>query len=157
MDQSRPRRNIEQRPLIIERPDLAHPVRRALAFVLTLLAWIAFIAIWLPALDITAVALGLPLPSNVFWSVSNTVALRNLFDVFPLAIGLLLLVLALNGLINWLYQHFTKPKTHRFVGMEQLATGLALDESKLTEWQGACILHVEHGPLGRVVNAKVIR
>lgn len=157
MDQSGPRVAAEQRPLIIERPDLAHPVRRVLAFVLTLLAWTGFVALWLPALDVAAAALGLPDVPWVFTGTRNLMALDELFDVFPLAIGLVLLVLATNGLISRIYRRFRKPVHHRFVGMEQLATGMALDQNKLAAWQAARILHVEHGPLGRVINANVIR
>jgi len=156
MGQPRSRNNVE-RPLIIERPDLAHPVRRVLAFVITLLAWIGFLAIWLPVLDIAAVALDLPIPSRSFPSPNHALALRSLFNVFPFAIGLMILVLAVNGVINWIYKHLAKPKVHRFIGMEQLATGLALDKDKVSKWQGGRILHVEHGPLGRVINAEIIR
>ena len=157
MDQPRPRRNVEQRPLIIERPNLEQPIRRLLAFILTLLVWIMFFAMWLPIIDIVAALLELPIPSEYLPSSNNIIALLNLFNDFPLAIGLMLIALTVNCLINWLYQLFAKPKTHKFIGTEQLATGLALDKDKLAEWQKTRIIHVEHGPLGRVINAKVIR
>ena len=46
-----------------------------------------------------------------------------------------------------------KNERWRPVGMERLATGAALDQKLLAQWQTARILYVEHGPLGRVTKA----
>ena len=50
-----------------------------------------------------------------------------------------------------------RPKPLPLVGMERLATGMALDVDKLAAWQSARILHVQHGPLGRVTDASIVR
>ena len=162
MDQSRPRHKpgLEQRQqqaLIIERPDLAHPLRRVLALMFTLLAWGLWIGLWLPVLGSLAAQFGLELPWVTYPSQLSLQALRLLVGVFPLAVGLVLLVLAVNGLVSCIHRRFNPPAAHRFVGMDRLATGMALDTGKLATWQSARILHVEHGPLGRVLDARIVR
>lgn len=168
MDQSRPRPRLGdqgqaasplpvQKPLIIERPELAHPVRRVAALLLTVAAWVGLIAMWIPVFGILAVALGAPLTRGIYPSVEGVVALRGLLEVFPAAVGLVLVVLGGNGLLSWVLRRFAAPTVHRFVGMEQLATGVALDPKQLAEWQSGRVLHVEHGPLGRVTGARIVR
>ena len=162
MDQSRPRHKPghdqrQERALIIERPDLAHPVRRVLAIVFTLLAWGLWIGLWLPVLGSLAAQFGLKLPWISYPGQPSLQALRLLVGVFPLAVGLVLLVLAVNGLISRIHRRSSPPVAHRIVGMDRLATGMALDSVKLATWQSARILHVEHGPLGRVIDARIVR
>lgn len=168
MDQSGPRPRlgdndqeapplVMQKPLIIERPDLAHPVRRMLALSLTVGAWCGLVAMWIPVFGALAVSLGVPLTRGIYPSAEGVVALRGLLEVFPAAVGLVLIVLAVNGLLSWVLRRFAAPPVHRFVGMEQLATGVALDPKQLAEWQSGRILHVEHGPLGRVIGARIVR
>lgn len=147
----------DQRPLIIERSDLAHPVRRVVAFVLTLAAWFGLIAMCVPVLSLLAGMLGLPFAQGASSRSDGVVALQGLLDEFPLAVSLVLLVLAVNGVLSWVSRRISAPVTHRYVGMEQLAVGMALDPKALAEWQSGRILHVEHGPAGRVVSAQVIR
>lgn len=168
MDQSGPRPRLGdqvqgaspllvQKPLIIERPELAHPVRRVVAFALTVAAWIGLVAMWVPVFGVLAVALGMPFGAAPPAGRDGALALQGLLEVFPVAVGLVLLVLAVNGLINRGFRRLTPSSVHRFVGMEQLATGVALDPKQLAEWQSGRILHVEHGPLGRVTGARVVR
>ena len=44
MDESGPRHQARRLPLIIERPDLAHPLRRMSAVVITSRAWLLWLA-----------------------------------------------------------------------------------------------------------------
>ena len=162
MDQSGSRREsvraTQQSPLIIERPDLAHPLRRVFALLFTLLAWGLWVALWLPVLASLAAYCGLPLPwAAAFPEAVSLAALWSLVGVFPLAIGLVILVLAVNGLYHRINGRFSSVRKHRLVGMEQLATGMALDAEQLAHWQSARILHVEHGPRGRVIDARIVR
>ena len=162
MDQSRPRRKPgheqrQQQALIIERPDLAHPVRRVLAILFTLLAWGLWIGLWMPVLGSVAAHFGHELPWVTYPGQLSLQALRLLLSVFPLAIGLVLLVLAVNGLVSRIHRRCYPPAAHRFVGMDRLAAGMALDAGKLASWQSARILHVEHGPHGRVIDARIVR
>jgi len=150
------RRPREQQPLIIERPDLAHPLRRATALLFTLLAWAGWVALWLPVIGSLTAHFGLVLPWINYPGLLSLNSLSQLLDVFPLAIGSVLLVLAINGLISRILRRFNKPQAHGFVGMDRLAAGMALDPDKLTTWQAARILHVEHGPKGRVINARTV-
>ena len=145
------------RPLIIERPDLAHPMRRILALTLTTLAWIGWVAMWIPVAEVLANRLGAPLVRFANPGQKGALALGQLLDVFPLAMFLVLLLLFANGLIGWTFHRNSAPKKKRRVGMEQLAASMALDASKLSAWQSGRILHVKHGPQGRVVDAQVIR
>lgn len=162
MDQSRPRHKPgheqrQQQALIIERPDLAHPLRRVLAILFTLLAWGLWIGLWLPVLGLVAAHFGLELPWVNYPGQLSLHTLRLLVNVFPLAIALVLLVLAVNGLISRIHRRFNPPSALRFVGMDRLAEGMALDPGQLATWQSARILHVEHGPLGRVIDARIVR
>lgn len=156
MDQSRPRPRHE-RPLIIERPDLAHPLRRTVAFVLTVAAWVGFAAMWLPIFGLAADALGFTVEFGLSPGETGVLALRGLLQLFPVAIALIVLVLVVNGAVGLVFRHIVPERRHRFVGMDQLATGMALDVEKLKTWQSGRILHVEHGPLGRVTDARVVR
>ena len=157
MDKPGPGRQAAERPLIIERPELAHPVRRALALVITAVAWCAWILLWLPVIDYAAGGLGL----DQFWRTRSGAlsaqALRDLVSVFPLAMGLLLAALALNGAIGWLYRRLHAPAAHAAVDTHALAAGMALDEERLARWQAARVIRVEHNEQGRVVDAQVLR
>jgi len=163
MDQSRsrprhdPASAAEARPLIIERPELAHPVRRVAAFVITLLAWVGWIAMWIPVAGVVAVRLGVPLERGVYPSQASVVALRELVSLFPAALGVVVLILVINGVVGMVYRRMAPPRPKPFVGMDRLATGAALDVDKLAAWQSARVLHVEHGPLGRVTEATIVR
>jgi poly-beta-1,6-N-acetyl-D-glucosamine biosynthesis protein PgaD len=156
MDQSGSRPDI-RRPLIIERPDLAHPARRALALCFTALAWCAWLALWLPVLTSVAERFGIALPWAYRSGERSLQALQQLLDVFPVAIGTVLAVLAVNGIISWLYRRVRKPQPHRHIGIQQLANSMTLDERKLTAWQAARVLRVAHNPDGRVIDAHIVR
>lgn len=124
----------------------------------TLLAWGLWVNLWLPVLDSLAAHWAVTLP----WDVEDQGqisldAMLSLVRVFPMAVGVVILVLLTNGLYHRINRRFSKPQNHRTVGMEQLATGMALDAVQLAHWQSARIIHVEHGPLGRVIDANVIR
>ena len=146
----------EERPLIIERPDLSHPLRRVSAFVFTLAAWLLLAAWWFP---IWGLVVGeLRAITGVDRSqAAGALALHSLVELFPVACVLVAAVLLVNGLLSGLYKRWSRPKPLRAVGMEQLAGGMALDVDQLAVWQSARILRVEHGPRGRVVDATVVR
>lgn len=157
MDKSGSRPGISRQPLIIERPDLEHPVRRALSVCFTALAWFAWFVLWLPVLTFAAERFGIALPWQFPSGERNLQALQELIDVFPAAMGILLVVLAANGVTGWLYRRLHKPVTHHHVDTRQLASGMSLDELKLAAWQRARILRVQHSAEGRVIDADVVR
>ena len=154
MDQSRPGHQAERLPLIIERPDLAHPLRRVLALVLTSVAWTAWIAMWIPFLSALGRYIGYDLPHFSFASHFSLDAFFALLRVMPYLIATTMLIL----LAGWMREKYRahigyESERWRPLGMERLATGTALDPDLLDQWQSARILYVEHGPLGRVTNA----
>lgn len=156
MDQPRPRNQAGRLPLIIERPDLAHPVRRVLAWVLTLLAWLLFVVMWIPLLAALGRHLGYDLPPITFPSQISLDSFLALVNVTPWVIGVALAVIA----VSYLVEKFKSPPDARDarwrpVGMDRLAVGAALDPELLAQWQSAQVLYVEHGPRGRVTNAGI--
>jgi poly-beta-1,6-N-acetyl-D-glucosamine biosynthesis protein PgaD len=154
MDQPGPRHQANRLPLIIDRPDLTHPARRLFALLLTTAAWLLWIVMWIPFIATLGRYLGYQLPDISFHSQISLDAFLALAHISPYV---LLVATTLTGL-SYLRQKFKARSgitddRWRPVGMEQLATGLALDPKLLAEWQSSQIIYVEHGPLGRVINA----
>jgi poly-beta-1,6-N-acetyl-D-glucosamine biosynthesis protein PgaD len=145
------------RALIIERPELAHPVRRALAPFFTALAWIAWVLLWLPVLVAVSDRFAAALPWAHPTGYRSLEALRRVLEIFPLAVGAVVAVLALNGAVAWLYRLLRKPQPHADVDTHELADALALPEDKLATWQAARIVRAEHSAQGRLVDAQIVR
>lgn len=152
MDQSRSRDQARYKALIIERPDLAHPFRRVSATVFTALAWLIWLAMWLPLLSAIARHYGFAVREIAFASHISLESFLALAEVVPWAVGAAIAIVVFAYLREKLGGH--RQHDVGFVGMERLATGAALDPQRLAEWQQAPILYVEHGPLGRVTNAR---
>lgn len=155
MDQPGSGLNAERRPLIVEQPELAHPVRRALALWFTAIAWCAWLVLWLPALTSLTEHFGVAVPWPYRSSERSLQALQQLLDIFPAAIGLVLLVLAANGVISWLYRRL-HTRAYATVGTHDLAIRSMLDERSLAAWQDARILQVVHNAEGQVIGAKIV-
>lgn len=156
MDQPRPRNQARRLPLIIERPDLAHPVRRVLAWVLTLLAWLLWVAMWIPFLAALGRHFGYDLPKIAFPSQISLDSFLALMQVTPWVIGVALGVVATSYLAEKFKSHRRVGDARwRPVGMDRLAAGAALDAELLAQWQSAQVLYVEHGQQGRVTNASM--
>ena len=154
MDQPRPRHQADRLPLIIERPDLVHPLRRLSERVLTTLAWLLWLAMWIPFLSAVARHFGYPFPDIIFPSPISLSAFLDLLEVTPYAIGLALTLIMTSYLREKIKARIgQRDERWRPVGMARLATGAALDPVHLAAWQDAQVLYVEHGPLGRVTNA----
>lgn len=152
MDEPRPRHQTRRLPLIIERPDLAHPLRRVLALFATSLAWLLWLAMWIPFLAALGRHLGYPLPAIAFPSQVSLDSFFALLRIGPYVVGCAVAVVALSYL-----REKTRPvrtdERWRPIGTARLATGAALDPDRLAEWQTAQILYVAHGPHGRVSSA----
>jgi poly-beta-1,6-N-acetyl-D-glucosamine biosynthesis protein PgaD len=156
MDKSGPRPDAA-RALIIERPELAHPVRRALAPVFTALAWIIWVLLWLPVLAAVSDEVAVALPWATPTGYRSLEALRRLLEIFPLAVGAVVAVLALNGAAAWVYRSLRNPKPRGDVGTHELAKALALPADQLAAWQAARVVRAEHSAQGRVIDAKIVR
>jgi poly-beta-1,6-N-acetyl-D-glucosamine biosynthesis protein PgaD len=155
MDESRPRHQARRLPLIIERPDLAHPLRRMSAIVITSLAWLLWLAMWVPFLFALGRHFGYDLPEILFPSQISLATFLALVQVMPYVVGVAVLVYLVGALRERLKARIgTADDRWRPVGIDRLATGAALDPEKLAAWQKAQILYVEHGPRGRVTNAE---
>ncbi|HRL78345.1 MAG TPA: poly-beta-1,6-N-acetyl-D-glucosamine biosynthesis protein PgaD [Candidatus Accumulibacter phosphatis] len=154
MDESRPRHRARRLPLIIERPDLAHPLRRVSAVVITALAWLLWLAMWVPFLFALGRHFGYDLPEILFPSQISLATFLSLVQVMPYVVGVAVLVFLVGALRERLKARIgTADDRWRPVGIDRLATGAALDPEQLAAWQKAQILYVEHGPRGRVTNA----
>lgn len=154
MDQPGPRHQARRLPLIIERPDLTHPLRRVSGVLITTLAWLLWLGLWIPFVFALARHFGYPLPEIALPSSISLDAFFALLHVMPHALGLALTIFVISYLREKLKSRMgTGEKRWRPVGMERLATGAALDPEQLAAWQREKILYVEHGPLGRVTYA----
>ena len=154
MDESRPRHQARRLPLIIERPDLTHPLRRAFGLFVTILAWLLWLAMWIPFLAALGRHLGYDLPEIYFPSQINLHSFLSLVNILPTVVGIALALLTLRYVWEKIKPHAGKPDERwRPLGVDRLATGLALDPERLADWQSAQVLYVAHGPRGRVTDA----
>jgi poly-beta-1,6-N-acetyl-D-glucosamine biosynthesis protein PgaD len=153
MDESRPG-HPTRLPLIIERPDLAHPVRRAVGLVLTLLAWGVWLGMWFVLITTVGRSLGFDLPHVLLPSAVSLGSFQILVRLLPYAIATAVTALVLAYLFERFKRHWAKSDERwRPVGMARLARDAALEPENIERWQQAQILYVEHGPRGRVTNA----
>jgi poly-beta-1,6-N-acetyl-D-glucosamine biosynthesis protein PgaD len=156
MDESRPG-HPTRLPLIIERPDLAHPVRRTVGLVLTLLAWGVWFGLWFVLLATIGRSLGFDFPLILLPTAVSRESLRILIYLLPYAIATAVAVLALAYALERLKRRWARPDERwRPVGLERLAHDAALDPANIARWQQAQILYVEHGPGGHVSNASTV-
>lgn len=158
MDESRPRHQTRLLPLIIERPDLTHPLQRAFALFITALAWLLWIVMWIPFIAALGRHFGFDLPHVFFPSQISLATFFALLQVTPYAIGFAALLVAISYVSEKLKARFGKAgERWQPVGTARLASSAALDPERLAAWQAAQILYVEHGPLGRVTDASTAR
>ena len=157
MDKSRPGHQARL-PLIIERPDLTHPVRRVMALLATTLAWLLWLVMWIPFIAALGRHFGFDLPEIFFPSQISLDSFFALLHVTPYVLAFAAAVLIASYLREKLKARFGKPDERwRPVGIARLASSTALDPELLAAWQAAQILYVEHGPLGRVTGASTTR
>jgi poly-beta-1,6-N-acetyl-D-glucosamine biosynthesis protein PgaD len=154
MDQSRPGHQARRLPLIIERSDLAHPVRQVMAYVFTILAWGLWVLMWIPFIVALGRYYGYQIPEIAFPSQISLNSFLALARVTPYVLAFAILI-ALASILGEKIKARSSKNNERWrpVGMERLATGAALDPKLLAQWQAARVLYVEHGPMGRVTNA----
>lgn len=154
MDKPGPRRQARRLPLIIERPDLTHPLRRVLAVVLTTLAWLLWLAMWLPFILALTHHLGYTLPETVRPSPISLHAFFSLLAVTPYALAGAMVIFVVAYLRETVkLQAGANDERWRPLGMERLATATALEPQKLAAWQNAKVLYVRHGARGQVADA----
>lgn len=152
MDQSRPGHH--PLPLIIERPDLAHPVRRFVSYLLTAGGWLLWLAMWLPFLAALGRHLGYQLPEIVFPSQISLHSFLVLVEILPFVAGAAIGLMLLSYLWDKMKSHAGFPdRRWRPVGLERLAHSMALEPQQLAAWQAAQVLYVRHGDHGNVTDA----
>lgn len=153
MDESRPG-HPPRLPLIIERPDLAHPFRRVTGLLLTILAWCIWLGMWFVLLATIGRELGLDVPEIVLPSAISLKSFEALAQVAPYAIMVACAMILLAYLYERLRRKLGKTDTRwRPVGLLRLALDAALDPQRIAKWQEMQVIYVEHGPLGRVTDA----
>jgi len=157
MDKSRPRHQARL-PLIIERPDLTHPVQRVMALLATSLAWLLWLVMWIPFIAALGRHFGLDLPEIFFPSQISLDSFFALLHVTPYVLAFAAAILISSYLREKFKTRFGKPDERwRPIGIARLANSTALDPEQLATWQAAQILYVEHGPRGRVTGASTTR
>jgi poly-beta-1,6-N-acetyl-D-glucosamine biosynthesis protein PgaD len=153
MDKSRPG-HPPRLPLIIERPDLAHPFRRVAALLLTVVAWCVWLGMWFVLIATIGRKLGFDLPEIVLPNAVSLKSFEALMYIAPYAIAAAAMAVMLAYLYDRLRTKLGEADTRwRPVGLERLARDAALDPQRIAEWQAMQVLYVEHGPLGRVTDA----
>ncbi len=152
MDQSRPGHH--PLPLIIERPDLAHPVRRAISYLLTAGGWLLWLVMWVPFLAALGRYLGYQVPEIAFPSQISLQSFLILVKMLPFVIGAAIGLMLLSFLWDKLKTHAGFPdRRWRPVGLDRLAHSMALEPQQLAAWQSAQVLYVHHGDHGNVIDA----
>ncbi|EXI69181.1 MAG: poly-beta-1,6-N-acetyl-D-glucosamine biosynthesis protein PgaD [Candidatus Accumulibacter adjunctus] len=122
------------------------------AVVITALAWLLWLAMWIPFLFALGRHFGYDLPEILFPSQISLATFLSLLQVMPYVVGVAVLVFLVGALRERLKARIgTADDRWRPIGID---TGAALDPEKLAAWQKTQILHVEHGPRGRVTNAR---
>ena len=152
MDKSRPGHH--PTPLIIERPDLAHPVRRAFSYFITAGGWLLWLAMWLPFRAALGRYFGYKLPEIAFPSQISLRSCLSLAQMLPFVVGAAIMLM----LMSYLWEKFRKhagfpDRRWRPVGLERLAHSMALEPKQLAAWQAAQVLYVRHGDHGNVIDA----
>lgn len=155
MDQPGSRYKARHTPLIIERPDLDHPVKRVMAVLATSLAWGVWLAMFIPFVLAVANRLGFEVPEADLPNRINLLSVDALLCVLP-HVFVVVVALVLLGITMEKIRVSLPGSRERWrpLGMERLATGEALDAHRIAEWQSARIMYVEHGPLGRVTKVR---
>jgi poly-beta-1,6-N-acetyl-D-glucosamine biosynthesis protein PgaD len=153
MDESRPG-HPARLPLIIDRPDLAHPFSRGAGLALTGCAWFFWLLLWIPLLQKILHDLGFDVPLFAFSQQIHAGSFFALLEVLPWAAGIALALVAGATIMARLRAsgHFPE-RRWRPVGMQRLARDAALDPENIARWQKEPILYVTHGPRGRVMHA----
>jgi poly-beta-1,6-N-acetyl-D-glucosamine biosynthesis protein PgaD len=141
------------RPLIIDRPDLISPTRRALSIWLTIVAWLLWLVAWMPVLNDALGVIGFHLfTAKTDW--------KSLITYLPFAArfvpaAVLIFVLILIACYAW----DTFGRTNRFpedrarpVGIDRLAALASAPEASLLAWQTQKTLYVEHGDHGEILH-----
>ncbi len=155
MGQPGPRHRTEVMPLIIERPDLAHPLRRLTAYVVTILIWCWWIVLWVPAFEVIAADLGWPVTFYVQPSSASFEALNYLLTQFPIALAVLAVLLISNLTITELYRRIAqRPPKKALIHAAQPRP--SIDLALLNRWQSERILIVTHNQLGQIIDAKSV-
>jgi poly-beta-1,6-N-acetyl-D-glucosamine biosynthesis protein PgaD len=157
MDKPGSRSPTDQSPLIISRPDLAHPIRRCVLYTLTPLAWFGWLMLWRPVFQLIGASLGILSPAELTAYSNQVTALRDLLDLFPMAIGFALLLLFLNGCLNKLYGHLRKSTGHNLQDVEVLAEQIGVEAVELASWQNSIILRVQHDLQGQVEGVEIVK
>lgn len=153
MDQSGPGRSPQQ-PLIIERPDLTHPLSQVLGIGITLAAWAVWLLMWFWLAQAALASVGLRMPGPMPPGTLSLSSFKALMSMAPLAAMCMGAALALGVLRRWwLRRVMGRHAPVRPVGLDRLARDAALDPARVRAWQGEQILYVEHGPMGRVSDA----
>ena len=152
MDKSRPGHH--PTPLIIERPDLAHPVRRFVSYLLTAGGWLLWLAMWLPFLAALGRHLGYQLPEIAFPSQISLHSFLVLVEILPFVAGAAIGLMLLSYLWEKVKSHAGFPdRRWRPIGLERLAHSMALEPQQLAAWQATQVLYVRHGDHGNVIDA----
>lgn len=156
MDQPRP--GHQALPLIIERPDLAHPVRRAFSYFLTACGWMLWLAMWVPFLAAFGRHLGYQLPEVAFPSQISLRSFLTLLEMLPFVAGAAIALMLLSYLWETVKSHAGFPDQRwRPIGLERLAHSMALEPEKLLAWQAAQVIYVRHGDHGNVIDASTVQ
>jgi poly-beta-1,6-N-acetyl-D-glucosamine biosynthesis protein PgaD len=158
MEEPGPRPGTTPRPLIIRHPELLSPLRRVVAFMLTLAVWVIWTLLLLPISWLAAARFGIKWPPLDYFARFDLVKLGQLLDFFPWALLLVLIGLGValaNGLVVKLLRGTQQPRIAR-VYMRRAMTDVPVDAARLASWQSARIVQIEHGENGRVQRVQVL-
>jgi poly-beta-1,6-N-acetyl-D-glucosamine biosynthesis protein PgaD len=146
------------RPLIISRPELQSPLRRILAFALTLAAWVVWTLLLIPVLWMTAGRFGLHIPALKYFARIDSEKFDLILNFLPWAFLMILGglgVVLVNGMFVKLLRAKRKAPTMNN-DLNRIVMDVNADPAKFAMWHSARILQVEHGVHGLVKKVHVL-
>ncbi|RME32881.1 MAG: poly-beta-1,6-N-acetyl-D-glucosamine biosynthesis protein PgaD [Gammaproteobacteria bacterium] len=140
-----------RRDLVIERPELQDWRSRYGYGLLTLLAWLAYVYLWLPLISLAAWSLGIQLFYRHMIVLEGYKGLLELLGIYAAVIALLSGIYLGWAIYNWLrFRGVDRRQGMPPVTTEELATRFGIDPAQLEACQQTRRLRVHHDKEARI-------
>ncbi|MBX3679538.1 poly-beta-1,6-N-acetyl-D-glucosamine biosynthesis protein PgaD [Cognatazoarcus halotolerans] len=143
-------------PLIIERPDLQSWQQRFVSRTLTLVFWVGWVYLWLPAITLVGWLAGLErfhFHMIVLEGYQGFLGLLVLYAVVIFSMGFALVLWAKYN--HWRFRGVERRRMRPTVSAEALGTMIGVQAADIERWRDARIAVVHHDAHGQVVMVDV--